>query len=104
MVSPIVPLLPLLWCDEYWAGVNPVQFLENFHKHSAELSWFLLALIFSRLWEFTPKITKDVPLRFPVVPHKDGIRSYHLEVGPFLVNFGFPSITVQFMRADEELG
>ena len=47
---------------------------------------------------------KDGPLGFPVLPHKDGELSHHLEVGPFSVNLGLPSVTGPFLGADEELG
>ena len=42
-------------------------------------------------------------LGFPTVPHKYGLVSRHLEVCPLPTNFVFPSVLVQFMRADEDL-
>ena len=47
---------------------------------------------------------KGGPLEFPVVPNKCGVLSRHLEMGPFPVNFRFPSIPGPFIVADKEFG
>ena len=47
---------------------------------------------------------KDGPQRYTVVPHKDKTIACHLEIGPLLDNFGFPSANGPFMRDSLELG
>ena len=42
----VVPLLPLLRRSNFWAGVEPVSFLEKFCEHAVELGQSLLALIY----------------------------------------------------------
>ena len=49
-------------------------------------------------------IVKDGPLGFTLVSHKDREFSHHLEVGNPPSGFIFPSVTVPYLRDDEELG
>ena len=46
---------------------------------------------------------KDGPLGFTIVPHKYVVLSHQREVGPIPSNFGFSSIPIPFLRADDDL-
>ena len=61
-------------------------------------------LIYEHLWESTPRSTKDVTLRFPVVPHKYGAFAHHLETGHSPSDLSLPSVPGPFLRYDEEIG
>ena len=63
-----------------WEVVNPVRFLENFHKNVAELRQAFLNLIDRRPWGCKSRSMKDGSLWFPVVSHKDVVLSHYLEV------------------------
>ena len=71
MVRPVDPLLHMLQCRGYWAGVNSVRFLENFHEHAAELGQTFLNLIDIFIWEFTTRSMKYGTLWFTIGMHKD---------------------------------
>ena len=62
-----------------------------------------MTLIYGRLWESVSRSVKDGRLWFNVVPHKDEVFAYNLEVGTFPSHFILPSVPGQFLRADEEL-
>ena len=49
-------------------------------------------------------ILKYGPMRFPVVSKKYGTLSQHFQLGPFMANFVFYSITGPFVRTNKELG
>ena len=100
----MVPLLPLLWRSKCWAGVDLLRLLENFRKHSVELGYSLLTLIYGHLQESAYMSVKYGPLIFHVFPHKDSAFSHHLEVGIFPSNFIFSSVPGPLLRVDEFLG
>ena len=81
-----------------------VRFLEIFRKHSVELGYSLLTLIYVHLWDSTYMNVKYGPFIFNFVPHKYGAFSHHLELGLFPSNLIFPSDPGPFLRANEELG
>ena len=93
----------MLWCSGLRAGINPVQFIENFLDNVAELGQSLLIFVDVFLWYFTSRSMNGCPLSFIFVPHKYGVLSHHLEVVPIPAKFGFPSVPGRFMRAGEEL-
>ena len=59
-VGLLGPLLSLLWCSNFWSGVYPVRFLENFRKHTVELGFSLLTLVYGRLCESASRSMKYV--------------------------------------------
>ena len=104
MVRPMGSLIPTMWRENCWSGVDLVWLPGNFRKNSAELGQSLLTLVDGHLWDCTTGGMKDGNPSFPVVPHQDGIIACNVDVGSFPANFVFSSVMGLFLRAVEELG